>query len=164
MIYAATYPVRGAVSVDSPVRVAPFAELVQSLEPALRGPEFADVFARFVGGMGLDLVPEPLRSTALEGHEVRSEVVLGYWDELLRADANELQAHVEALAARITAPTLAVFGGPLTSAERDDLRRLVPGVQVEEWIGRGHFVHLAEADRFTARLLDFADFCNRVAA
>jgi pimeloyl-ACP methyl ester carboxylesterase len=29
-------------------------------------------------------------------------------------------------------------------------------VRLEEWDGRGHFVHLAEADRFAARLRRFA--------
>jgi pimeloyl-ACP methyl ester carboxylesterase len=34
MIYAASYPARGAVRVESPVNVAPCAETVQFLEPA----------------------------------------------------------------------------------------------------------------------------------
>ena len=43
---------------------------------------------------------------------------------------------------------LAVFGEQFAGDDRDRLGRLVPGVQIEEWPGRGHFVHLAEADRF----------------
>jgi pimeloyl-ACP methyl ester carboxylesterase len=164
LIYAARYPVRGAVSVEAPVNVGPFAEMVQYLEPALRGPGFADVFARFEQSMGLSLVPEPLRSVALESHEVRREVVLGYWDQLMRSDADRLQARVEELAGRIDVPVLALFGQRLAAAERDYLRRLVRGAQLEEWPGRGHFVHLADADRFAARLLGFADFCNGVSS
>jgi pimeloyl-ACP methyl ester carboxylesterase len=45
--------------------------------------------------------------------------------------------------------------------ERGYLRRLVPGVAVEAWPGRGHFVHFADADRFAARLHAFADLCVR---
>ncbi len=44
--------------------------------------------------------------------------------------------------------------------ERAHLQRLVPGMQVEEWPGRGRFVHLAEVDRFAARLYAFADLCD----
>ena len=40
MIYAASYPARGAVTVDSPLNLVPFAELVQRLMPALRGSRF----------------------------------------------------------------------------------------------------------------------------
>jgi pimeloyl-ACP methyl ester carboxylesterase len=36
-IYAAAYPVRGVVDVDQPLFVRPFAELVHSLAPGLRG-------------------------------------------------------------------------------------------------------------------------------
>ena len=161
MIYAAFYPVRGAVIVESPVDLRPFARMVQHLEPALRGDGFADAFAPFERSMGLDLVPEALRTPALDAHEVRREVVVGYWDQLMRSDADELQAWVEEIAGRIGVPCLAVFGHRLSPEERDYLRRLVPRVQIEEWPGRGHFVHLAEADRFAERLLAFVEHCDR---
>jgi pimeloyl-ACP methyl ester carboxylesterase len=161
MIYTAAYPARGAVIVESPVSVAPFAEMVQFLEPALRGPGFAEAFAPFERSMGLDLVPEPLRTAALDAHEVRRDVVLGYWDQLLRTEADELQRWVEEIAGAIDVPCLAVFGQQLARDERDYLRRLVPGMHVEVWPGRGHFVHLADADRFAARLHAFADLCVR---
>jgi pimeloyl-ACP methyl ester carboxylesterase len=156
MIYAATYPVRGAVSVDAGFDVRPFARGVQQLEPALRGGDFASAFAHFERSMGFELVPEPLRSVALSAQTVRQDVVLGYWDQLLRTDADALQAWVEELARKITAPCLAVFGRQLAADERAYVRRLVPHVRLEEWDGRGHFVHLAEADRFAARLRRFA--------
>jgi pimeloyl-ACP methyl ester carboxylesterase len=164
MIYAASYPVRGAVNVDSPVNVGPFAEMVQHLEPALRGPGFDEAFAPLRRSMGPDRVPEPLRTVALDAQEVDREVVLGYWDQLMRSDADELERWVEEIASTIDVPCLAVFGHALAGAERDYLRRLVPGVQLEEWVGAGHFVHLAEADRFAARLHAFAEFCNRAEA
>jgi pimeloyl-ACP methyl ester carboxylesterase len=160
MIYAASHPARGAVSVDSPIDVRPFARGVQQLEPALRGARFPEAFAPFQRSMGLELVPEPLRAAALDAQDVRQEVVLGYWDQLLRSDPGELQAWVEGLAGRIDVPYLAVFGAQLAGDARGYLRRLVPHVQLEEWDGRGHFVHLAEADRFAARLRAFADECR----
>jgi pimeloyl-ACP methyl ester carboxylesterase len=161
MIYAASYPVRGAVSIDAPVDVGPFAEALQYLAPALRGPGFAEAFEPFRRSMGLDLVPEPLRAVALDAQEIRREVVLGYWDQLLRSDAGELQRWVEETARTIDVPVLAVFGRRLAGADRDYLRRLVPSVQLEVWPGAGHFAHLVDADRFAARLRAFADFCER---
>ena len=152
MVYAATYPVRGAVNVDSGFDVRPFADAVKRLEAALRGPGFADAFAPFQRSMGLDLVPEPLRSVALAAQEIRQDVVLGYWDQLLRTDGDELQAWIEKIAGKIDAPCLAVFGRRLSPGERAYARRLVPQVRLEEWDGRGHCVHLADADRFAAAL------------
>jgi pimeloyl-ACP methyl ester carboxylesterase len=160
MIYAASYPARGAVTVDSLVDLRPFAQLVQSLAPTLRGPDFADAFARFERSMGLDLIPEPLRTAALDAHEVRRDVVLGYWDQMLRSDADQLQAWIEEIAARIDVPCLAVFGHQLSRDEREYLTRLQPHAQLEEWPGRGHFVQLADPDRFAARLRAFVDFCH----
>jgi pimeloyl-ACP methyl ester carboxylesterase len=160
MIYAASYPARGAVTVDSPVNLVPFAELVQRLEPALRGPGFASAFEPFQQSMGFDRIAEPLRSEVLAAQAVQQDVVLGYWDELMRSKPEQLQARVEKVAAAVDVPVLAIFGRQLTSDERDYFRRLLPGAQLEEWPGRGHFVHLAEADRFAARLRAFVDFCE----
>jgi hypothetical protein len=128
--------------------------------PALRGPGFAQAFERFQQSMGFDRIPEPVRSEVLAGQEVRQDLVLGYWDEVMRFEPERLQERVEQVAAAIDVPVLAVFGQPLSSDERDFFRRLVPGVQLEEWPGRGHLVHLAEADRFAARLRAFVDFCE----
>jgi pimeloyl-ACP methyl ester carboxylesterase len=157
MLYAARYPVRGVVIVESPVDLRPFARTVQQLAPALRDPGFADAFARFERTMGLDLVPEPLRGFALDGHEVRQDVVPGYWDQLIRSDPDRLQAWIEEIAGAIDVPCLAVYGRSLSPDERDYLHRLMPSAQVERWPGRGHFVQLAEADRFAARLREFCE-------
>ena len=81
--YAAAYPVRGFVMVDSFPDLRPFVRLVHQLEPALRGPAFEQAFAPFQQSLGLDRVSEPLRSEVLTGQSIRQDLVLGYWDELL---------------------------------------------------------------------------------
>ena len=53
-----------------------------------------------------------------------------------------------------------MFGHQLSPEEHDYLCRLLAGAQVEQWPGHGHFVHLADADRFAARLRAFADAWN----
>ena len=153
MIYAASHPVRGVVSVDAALNIGPFAEMIQRLEPALRGPGFAEAFAPFQASMGVDRVPEPVHQ------EIRQDVVLGYWEDLLRSDADRLEAWVQDVARRIDVPALTLFGQPLAPAERDHLRRLLPSAQIEEWT-TGHCAHLVEADRFAARLREFAHFCE----
>jgi pimeloyl-ACP methyl ester carboxylesterase len=157
MIYAAAYPVRGVVDVDSPALLRPFAQLVRSLEPALRGPGFAQAFEPFDQSMGVGLVPAPLRQYAAQ--EIRQDVVLGYWDELMRSDPDELQARVDEVGRGIDAPALAVFGRALSDEERDHMLGLLPDGQIEEWEGAGHCVHLSRADRFAARLGAFVDLC-----
>jgi pimeloyl-ACP methyl ester carboxylesterase len=158
-IYGATYPALGVVNVDQPVDVRPFAQLLRRLEPGLRGPGFAAAFEPVQQSLGLDLVPEPLRSRVLAAQVVRSDVVLGYWDEVLHADPDDTQARIEHLLRSSHLPYLAVFGRVLAPAEREYLVAHLAGVQIEEWAGGGHFVHLVDVDRFTARLRDFIESC-----
>jgi len=148
MIYAATYPTRGAVDIDNPFDVRPFARLTQQIAPGLRS-EFARAFAPVQQSMRLDLLPEPIPQ------EIRQDVVLGYWDELLRSDPEALQRRIETIAREVDVPGLALFGNALTKEELAYMRAIAPTVEVEEWPGRGHMLHLVEPDRFTARLRSF---------
>jgi pimeloyl-ACP methyl ester carboxylesterase len=95
--YAATYPVRGAVIVDSLPDLRPFAAFARRLEPGLRGPAFDRAFAPFQESMGFDRIPEPLRSQILARQDVRQELVLSYWDELLNIQST---AHAQPASTR----------------------------------------------------------------
>jgi pimeloyl-ACP methyl ester carboxylesterase len=155
--YASKYGVRGVVTVDQSWNVRPFAEMVRKMAPALRGEGFSDAFRPFEQTMGTDLLSEPVRTQVLNRRRVTKELVLGYWDELLDADPVELQQRIDRDAASISAPCLAVFGHELSDDDRGHMTSLVPGVQVQEWPGDGHMVHLVEPDRFAARLRVFID-------
>lgn len=96
----------------------------------------------------------------LDTHQVEQDVVLGYWDQVLTTDPAELQAWIDAKAAGIQAPCLAVFGRQATDGERERLGRM-PDAQIVEWAGDGHFVHLVDSGRFTARLRAFVDYCDQ---
>jgi pimeloyl-ACP methyl ester carboxylesterase len=159
-IYAASYPVRGLVNVEGTVDIRPMAESVRRLEPVLRGEHFADAFARYEQSMGFEYVPEPLRARLLESQDIRQEVVLGYWDQLFRKEPRELQDEIEAMMVSIVAPCLCVFGHCLNTGERTYLHDHLSDLQIEEWPDRGHLVHLAEPDRFAARLRSFVDHCR----
>jgi pimeloyl-ACP methyl ester carboxylesterase len=161
--YALAYPSAGVVVVDSGGEIRPFAELLQRLEPVLRGPGFEGVWPQIESTLGLERIPEPVRSLVLETHVVRQDVVLGYWEPLMQADPAEFQASIDArVAAQLSSfdvPCLAVFGRPLTDGERERFEQL-PDFQLEEWTGDGHFVHLVDADRFATRLLRFVHHCS----
>ena len=157
--YAATYPSRGLVIIDNGPDIRPFAQLVQQLEPALCGPGFTQVWQTFEDSLGLERIPEPVRSLVLETHEVKQDVVVGYWQTVLRTDPDELQALIDAQIRQLDVPCLAVFGRPITPSERERFGWL-PDVQLEEWVGDGHFVHLVDPDRFATRLRQFVDHCK----
>jgi pimeloyl-ACP methyl ester carboxylesterase len=153
-LYAAAYPTSGLVMVDSGPEIRPFAEVVQRLEPVLRSPQFPEVWRTFEDSLGLDLIPEPQRSLVLETHVVDQDVVLGYWDFVLRPDPSELQDFVDAQVGAVNVPFLGVFGRPVTPGERERFSWL-PDVELEEWVGGGHFVHVVDPERFATRLLEF---------
>jgi pimeloyl-ACP methyl ester carboxylesterase len=156
--YAATYPARGAVTVDGTADLRPFARLLQQLAPGLRGDGFTATFDVFQQSMRLDLVPEPLRSQVLARQTVTPELVLGSWDEVLRSDPEELQARIEKVMESLDIPVLAYFGHE-APGEREYLEAHIANVAVEEWPGRGHLLHLVEPDRFAARLAAFIEAC-----
>jgi pimeloyl-ACP methyl ester carboxylesterase len=88
---------------------------------------------------------------------VHQDVVIGYWEMLLRSEPAELQAWMDS--AKLDVPCLGVFGRPITDGERERFESL-PDVQLEEWAGDGHFVHLVDPDRFASRLRQFVDHCT----
>jgi pimeloyl-ACP methyl ester carboxylesterase len=146
MTYAATYPTRGAISVDSPFDLRP---MIVGMQQAAHAPSFEQTFAPFQKSMRLDLVPEPVPQ------EIREDVVLGYWAELLHADPEMFQRRIETIARRITVPALALFGDELSSDQREYFKAFAPTVEIEEWPGAGHMLFAVDPDRFTARLRSF---------
>lgn len=159
-LYVSTYPVRGIVLVDQATEILPFAQMLQQIAPMLRGPAFDQVWPNIENSLGLDRIPEPTRTLVLDTHKVEQDVVLGYWDEVLTTDPAEFQASIDAKAARMQAPCLAVFGRAATEGERERFDRM-PDVQIEEWAGDGHFVHLVDPARFASRLRTFVDHCDQ---
>ncbi len=162
VLYACAHPARGIVLVDQATEVLPFAQMLHQVAPMLRGPAFDQVWPDIENSLGLDRIPEPARTLVLDTHKVTQDVVLGYWDQVLSTDPAGLQAWIDGKAARIKTPCLAVFGHPATDGERERLGRL-PDMQIEEWAGDGHFVHLVDSERFATRLRTFVGYCGQVA-
>ena len=160
--YAATYPSRGLVTIDNGPDIRPFAQLVQQLEPALCGPGFTTGVAIVRGQPRTSTHPRTralARARHSRGATRRCRRLLA---AVLHTDPDELQAFIDAQIRQINVPFLAVFGRPITSSERERLGWL-PDVQLEEWTGDGHFVHLVDPDRFATRLRQFVDHCTATA-
>jgi len=161
-LYAATYSSIGLVTVDQGMEVEPFAELVQRAAPMLRGPGFGEAWAMIESSLGLEIIPEPVRSRVLAAHHVDQAVVLDYWEQILTTPPAQMQAYVDSFASRIYAPVLAIFGHPVADGDRQRYQRLTD-VRIEEHPGEGHFVHLVNPTRFAASLRRFLSHCTTVA-
>jgi len=155
--YAAQMPVAGVVNVDQTLLVGPVIGMSQQMEPLLRGPSFAAAFEPIRGSIGVDMLPEPLRSSTLATQTVRQDLVVAYWYELGRPSPEEMQAQVDEAAGKIKVPYLAIFGQRLPEEDRAYLQRHLAALQLEEWAERGHMVHLRETERFTNRVTRFID-------
>lgn len=155
MTYAATYPTRGAISVDSAFDLRP---MIRGMHQAAHAPSFEQMFAPFQQSMRIDLVPGGVRQ------EIREDVVRGYWAELLHADPEMFQRRIETIARRITAPCLALFGAALSPEQRAYMTAFAPTVEVEEWPGHGHMLFLVDPDRFADRLRAFVASATPVGA
>jgi pimeloyl-ACP methyl ester carboxylesterase len=156
LIYAASRPVRAVVDIDQPLNPRPFAELVQSIEPALRGGDFSAAFQPFQDSMRLDLLDDATRATILARQTIDRDLVLAYWNDVLTTDPAELQARSEQLMAALEAPFLGIFSRELGDGERRFLLDHLRDAELEEWPGRGHLGFVTEPDRYAARLRELA--------
>jgi pimeloyl-ACP methyl ester carboxylesterase len=157
-VYAARYPSAGVVNVDQPPVIGPFAALVRSLEPELRGPRFDDIWRDiFAASFHLELLPAYVRDLVQRNGRADRELVLSYWQQVLDRPAGEMQELIDDALAQIGqqgCPYVLVVGSELAAAARDMLQQHVPAVQILEWPGTGHFPHLARSAQFAELLHD----------
>ena len=164
-VYAAHHPTRGIVEVDGTVLVAPFAELIKSIEPELRGDGFDAAWAR-VSTMvfGLDDVSDDVRAFVEATSRPRPEVVISSWMDLLTRSTGELEAMIAGAAAAIRGagvPVTAVVGRQPSSAEMAWYSEHLPDTRTLVWPGSGHFPQLAYPLRFAEVLASTATWSRR---
>jgi pimeloyl-ACP methyl ester carboxylesterase len=157
-IYAAHHPAGGLVMVDQAPYVVPFATMIQQIEGALRN-DFRPSFEPIRQTIGVELLPEPQRTSILARQRIDPDLVLGFWSEVLNTAPDELQARIDRDLKAIVVPVLALFGHVTDPATREHLHSMLPEAQIEEWDGLGHMMHLMEPERFARRLADFARRC-----
>lgn len=155
-LYASTYPVAGVVNVDQPPLIAPFAELVKSIETELRGPSFGDMWPMFFRSFNTELLPPAARALVEATCNPSQDVVLGYWEMILERPVEEITAMIDESCRRLGAdgvPYVLVAGHQLPDPVAQWLHERLPHADITVWDGSGHFPHLAHHDRF-ALLLD----------
>ena len=91
-------PIRAAASLSSTTdpTSGPSPSSCNGSSPHCAAPGFTEVWQTFEDSLGLERIPEPVRSLVLETHEVKQDVVVGYWETVLRTDPDELQAFIDA--------------------------------------------------------------------
>lgn len=158
-MYSARHPARGLVLVDQAPYIRPFAAMLHQFEPALRGENFRAVFEPVRQSIGVELLPEPQRSSILASQRIDQELVLDYWSEVLDTTPDDMQARIDEDMKAISVPVLAVFGHTIDTATREHLTGHVPSAEIVEWDGLGHMVHLMEPERFAQKVAQFAQRC-----
>jgi pimeloyl-ACP methyl ester carboxylesterase len=157
--FAAHCPARGLVMVDQATYIRPFAAMLHQFEPALRGKNFQAAFEPIRQTIGVELLPEPQRTSILASQRIDQDLALAYWDEVLATTPDELQARIDRDTKAVAVPVLVVFGQTIDDATREHLLSHLPSPEIEEWPGLGHMVHLMDPQRFARRLAEFADRC-----
>lgn len=151
-MYATQFPTSGFIAVEGTFVVRPFAELVQSLEPILRGPGFPAAWARISDSVfRLDEVAPDVRDFVRTTSRARQEVVLGYWQGLFDQSPAALTTSIASGAAMIRRsgiPVTLVVGSEPSAPERAWLEANLRDARTMVWSRSGHFPHLAHPHRF----------------
>jgi len=129
------YPelIRARIMVDSPVVASPgFKERVLPIIEGWKGPDYRSSLADFIGTMFMDLDPPAERA------EITAQMLETPQHVLTSAMYNVAHTDTAAATAANTGPLLAIYAGlfPVNLAE---VRALVPGSQVGQTVGSGHF-------------------------
>jgi pimeloyl-ACP methyl ester carboxylesterase len=159
--YAAQHPARGVVNVDQPLFTAPFAQLLQSLEPRLRGPEFPEMWQMFEASFHIELLPPAAQEIVRTTSRPRQDLVLGYWQDVLEQPVESLNDRVERGLAQLREkglPYVVVAGDTLDPAYAEWLDKMLPEARVVVVPNSGHFPHLADPAAFAKILADTASW------
>ena len=147
------------MNVDQPLFVAPFAELVRSVEARLRGPGFAEVWQMFSASFHTELLSTEAQQLVRTTSRPRQAVVLGYWNDVIEAPIASLTNDVDNGLARVRETGVryvVVAGSEPPPTYRQWLHERLPDVRLEIWTDSSHFPHLAHPDAFAKILADTA--------
>ena len=158
-IYAASYPVAAVVSIDAPILIEPFAQVLSSILPQLTGDGFGTVWAGFQQSWRMDSVPPQYRHLLQAGERGAQEVVLSYQADLIERPVDEVirwqeDGYGELRRNRTAYVTL--HAAPVEQAERDWLTERLPQAEIVVWPVGHHFPHLAHPNRLVALLTGLA--------
>jgi pimeloyl-ACP methyl ester carboxylesterase len=150
-IYASTHPTFGAVIVEAPIRLEPFAQMLRAAAPALAGPGFGEFWARLDASMRVDLVPAEHRGLLRRDAQPLQDLFLRYQADVLERPLPELLAWRDEGMAAVAAsgvPYLSLLASEPDPADVAWLTGLVPQAEVVVWPVGHHFPHLARPALF----------------
>jgi pimeloyl-ACP methyl ester carboxylesterase/predicted ester cyclase len=162
-VYAGLHPTRGVINIDAPPDPAFFTQL-RSLEGQIRGDGFPGVWAMMEQSFRTDLLPLPARHLIAHNSRPRQDLVVSYWDELLRQTPDQFGAMLAGSFAAVAAsdvPYLLIAGAEPASDISQRLSDALPRLKTEVWADTGHFPHLAHPGRFAQRLAATAQWRPR---
>lgn len=158
-IYAAAYPAAAVVSIDAPIRLETFAELLSSLRPQLESDGFAAAWSMFQASFHLELVPDPARALLQAGDRPGDrqlqQLVLGYQFDLLQRPLAEVVRWRDEGWQRLRdaqTPYITLHSNPIDHADRAWLNERLPQAEIIVWPVGHHFPHLAHPAQFAALL------------
>jgi pimeloyl-ACP methyl ester carboxylesterase len=162
-IYAASYPAAAVVSIDAPIRLETFAQLLSSLRPQLEGDGFAAAWAMFQASFHLELLPDPARTLLQAGDRPADrhlqQLVLSYQFDLLQRPLDEVVRWRDDGWARLRdaqTPYITLHSNAVDHPDRVWLNQRLPQAEIIVWPVGHHFPHLAHPARFTALLTGLA--------
>lgn len=157
MDYAARYPVRGVVNVDTWLRQEGYTALVKSLAGQIRGDGFAAAWRMFEDSMHAEMLTAGARRLLRPVSAVRQDVVAGYWRMVIDSPAEQVAAFFDATIEKVRANQVSylfVAGHPVAAEYLDWLGRRLPRAAVRVFPDSGHFPQLAYPARFAACLAE----------
>jgi len=162
-VYAGSHPAGGVVSVDAPVRLKPFAELLRSMRQELSGDRFAEAWAIYQDSWHMEVLRAAdralLRPGDRPGDDSMRRLVLSYESDLLDRPLAEVLRERDDVLHRVRAsgiPYLALQACPVDPADAAWLRERLPHAEILVWTVGHHFPHLAHPARFAALLTELA--------
>ena len=162
-IYAAAHPAAAVVSVDAPMRLEPFAELLRSLRAQLAGDRFAEAWAFIQDSWQMELLPAEARALLCAGDrpgdDALRRLVLGYHADLLERPLAEVLLERDAALDRLRAagtPYLTVHPCPVDRFDAAWLHERLPQAEVLVWPVGHHFPHLTHPARIAVLLTGLA--------
>jgi len=162
-LYAAQHPTAGVLSINAPLRIEPFAELLRSLHNQLACDGFASAWSMFQTSMQMELLPAAaralLKASDRPGDERLQQQVLAYQADLLHGPLEEVVRWRDAGMSRLRdtgIPYLTLHSNCIDRSDRAWLSDRLPNAEILVWPVGHHFPHLSDPTRFAALVTGFA--------
>ena len=159
--FAARHGAAKVVNIDQPLEWSDLAARVRPFAAAITQGRGGEVLLQLLQEIGLSQLGPELRSQLVASvRRLPSELIHEVWRPLLEQDDETNAALVTGSVSGIDAPYLSLHGSAPAPSYTNWLARHIPSAQIEVWQGAGHYLHLTEPERFTARLHAFFDSPN----